>query len=67
MGAKVESPTEMLAEDPVLAWRFGALRDAGYDKRDALELAQRRDVDLHLACDLLRRNCPPELALRILA
>jgi hypothetical protein len=50
----------------VAHWRFEALRCAGYDKRSAQTLARRRDVDLHLAADLLRAGCPAETALRIL-
>ena len=47
-------------------WRAEELERAGYDRRAAVELASRHDVDLHYAVDLLRRGCPPELALRIL-
>jgi hypothetical protein len=66
MAAQVESPTAMLTENPVVAWRFSALTQAGYGEKDALSLALRGDVDLHVACDLLRRDCTTELALRIL-
>ena len=47
-------------------WRAEELERGGYDRRAAAELAARHDVDLHHAVDLLRRGCPPELALRIL-
>ena len=50
----------------VVGWRFEELRRAGYGERDALELADRSDVDLHLAVELIRRGCPLETALRIL-
>lgn len=48
------------------AWRTEELRRAGYDRRAATAVATRHDVDLHFAVDLLRRGCPPDLALQIL-
>ena len=39
---------------------------AGYTARDAQKLAQRHDVDLHRAVDLIRHGCSPDLALAIL-
>jgi hypothetical protein len=53
-------------DDRVLAWRLHELRRAGYAERLAHRLALRRQVDLHLAVDLLGRGCPPETAARIL-
>jgi hypothetical protein len=50
----------------VRAWRFCALRRAGYPERAAAELAGRRDVDLHKALDLRVSGCPVETALAIL-
>jgi hypothetical protein len=50
----------------VVEWRLRALKRAGYEERDARELAERVDVDLHRAIDLLRGGCPPETAARIL-
>lgn len=50
----------------ILAWRIWVLDRAGYDEGDAVLLASVRDVDLHLAVDLLERGCPPQTALRIL-
>jgi hypothetical protein len=47
-------------------WRVGELARAGYDVDDAVELASRTYVDLHLAVGLLERGCPPQTALRIL-
>ena len=59
-----------LVEDTELerieAWRTEELRRAGYDRKAATTVATRHDVDLHFAVDLLRRGCPPELALKIL-
>jgi hypothetical protein len=48
------------------SWRAEALERAGYDRGAALRLAQRQDVDLHRAVELLEAGCPPELALKIL-
>lgn len=57
-------------EDTELAriedWRTEELQRAGYGRRAAGRLAARHDVDLHRAVELLRRGCPPELALKIL-
>jgi hypothetical protein len=50
----------------VVEWRMGELQRAGYDERAARRLAERVDVDLHRAIDLLRTGCPAETALRIL-
>lgn len=60
--------TRRVQEDDgeVLAWRAEELVRAGYDGDNALMLALERRVDLHAAVDLLRRGCPPQLAIRIL-
>ena len=47
-------------------WRAEELERAGYGVREAALLAERHDVDLHLAIELLARGCPSELALEIL-
>ena len=50
----------------VRAWRIEELVRAGYTSEHAQELADLNYVDLHLATDLLRQGCSPELALQIL-
>jgi hypothetical protein len=50
----------------VVDWRRQELERAGYDSVAATRIAERTDVDLHLAVDLLRQGCPPETALEIL-
>jgi hypothetical protein len=50
----------------LLSWRFEALTRAGYDASDALVLATRVEIDLHIATDLLTNGCPVSTALRIL-
>src|SRR5205814_4016734 len=55
----VETETERVAR-----WRVEELERAGYDAAQAQVLAQRTEVDLHRAVDLVVRGCAPELALR---
>lgn len=68
----VESPGDELAVAAdretmrLYAWRLAELSRAGYDDDAGSLLAARSDVDLHRACDLPRRGCSIELALRIL-
>ncbi len=57
---------EETEEQRIERWRSDELERAGYDPRSAAELARRHDVDLHWAVDLLKRGCPPDLALKIL-
>ena len=58
---EIESPEV----EAVLRWRFEELVRAGYDAGSALILAGHADVELHAACRLLQRGCPPETALEI--
>jgi hypothetical protein len=51
--------------DAVLRWRFDELLRAGYKREDAEILAHHRDIDLHLATDLVRGGCPSATAVRI--
>jgi hypothetical protein len=50
----------------VEGWRLKELIDADYPTPLAERLAVRRDVDLHLAVDLVKQGCRPELAAEIL-
>jgi hypothetical protein len=59
------TPREAEAER-VRGWRLEELERAGYDRRAAVELAERTDVDLHLAVEIVRAGCPTRTALRIL-
>ena len=47
-------------------WRTSELMRVGFPGDDAIALAARLEVDLHEAIELVRRGCPPELAVRIL-
>jgi hypothetical protein len=61
--------TQLIADaewERVTAWRARELLKAGYEPLVAADLAERLEVDLHLALDLLDRGCPPDLAARIL-
>ena len=64
--ARVAAAVEELDPDGVLTWRYGSLRRAGYEPRDAARLARASRVDLHLATDLPERGCDHATALRIL-
>lgn len=61
----VIAPKEAEAER-VLCWRLEELERAGYTRSEAREIAERTDVDLHLAVALARGGCPPATALKIL-
>jgi hypothetical protein len=47
-------------------WRRERLEAGGYPHEAAARLAERHNVDLHRALDLLRSGCPVELAVQIL-
>jgi len=62
----VELDHHRATDEQVLTWRYSQLRRAGCDRRTARMLAERREVDLHQAVDLLDRGCPPAVAVLIL-
>lgn len=68
--ATVELNSEVLentlSDGAVTTWRFEQLSEAGYPDIAASDLARNRDVDLHVAIELVRAGCPTDLALRIL-
>ena len=47
-------------------WRAEELARAGFDPGDAVALAARHDIDLHLAVELIEQGCPNETAIEIL-
>lgn len=53
-------------EERVQHWRAEELVRAGYEPGDAIALAGRNDIDLHLAVRLIGQGCPYETALDIL-
>ena len=63
VSASIDHATEV---DEVVDWRVAVLRQAGYEHDQALMLALRVDIDLHLAVDLVERGCPASTALQIL-
>lgn len=50
----------------VEAWRLQALLNAGWKHHRAELLANRLDIDLHTATEILQHGCPQKLALKIL-
>ena len=64
--AELEFDVREEEAERVRAWRLEELQRAGYERKMARTLAERADVDLHLATALLRRGCPLDTALRIL-
>ncbi|MDP9308776.1 MAG: hypothetical protein M3P15_10795 [Actinomycetota bacterium] len=52
--------------DRIVEWRCEELERAGYPVRDAARLAERHDVDLHQAIDLVSQGCPIPVAVEIL-
>jgi hypothetical protein len=50
----------------VVCWRLEELERAGNDRSTARKLAERTEVDLHLAVALARSGCPSATALSIL-
>jgi hypothetical protein len=50
----------------VLRWRLERLIDAGYPAATASSLAERVEIDLHLAVRLVGSGCPHATAVRIL-
>jgi len=63
--AEVQIATETEMER-VEHWRAEELVRAGFDPSDAIALAARHDIDLHLAVELVRQGCPYETAIDIL-
>jgi hypothetical protein len=53
--------------EPVLAWRIDRLRDAGFPTPLADAVARDARYDVHALLELTDRDCPANLAVRILA
>lgn len=64
---RVVEATRVLTEDEnLVSWRLQQLVLAGADEHHAQILAERLDVRLHDALDLLEKGCPPGIAAAIL-
>lgn len=50
----------------VTRWRREVLIEAGYPPEESLVLAERHDIDIHVAVKLLDQGCDVKTALRIL-
>lgn len=55
-----------IGDPKTVAWRYDQLRKAGYSIRSAALVAERQDVDLHAAIEIVESGCPVPQALRIL-
>ena len=64
--AAAELTQKETEQERIQRWRAAELERAGYEPTAASMLADRHDVDLHYAIDLVRSGCDPELALQIL-
>ena len=62
----VETEEKRREDRLVLGWRYEELVRAGYSEREAMLVADRVDVDLHLAVQLVDSGCPSKTAVRIL-
>jgi hypothetical protein len=60
---QVDTETE---KERVEHWRAEELVRAGYEPSDAIAMAARHDIDLHLAVELVQSGCPYETAIEIL-
>jgi hypothetical protein len=56
----------MSEEQRIVLWRAEELQRAGFRPVVADALAAQKDVDLHVALDLVKRGCPHDIAIRIL-
>ena len=59
-----ETPT--VRDLSIVTWRFDELERAGYPVDIAVMLAERGNVDLHVACELLEHGATVHQALQIL-
>ena len=62
----LEEELTLTEEERVILWRVSVLERAGYDDESSTALALRRDVDLHVAVEIVSHGCPHETAVRIL-
>lgn len=67
MSARPTASSDASGPAEIMRWRRDRLVAAGFSDELAAELARAREVDLHAVLDLIDRECPPELAARILA
>jgi hypothetical protein len=53
--------------DEVVRWRREQLVESGFPLALAARVAKNTHYDLHALIELVERDCPPDLAVRILA
>jgi hypothetical protein len=56
----------MSEEERIVLWRAEELQRAGFRPVVADALAAHKDVDLHVALNLVKSGCPHDTAIRIL-
>ncbi len=67
MTTPTADPTTRPSEqEHVERWRAEELERAGFGPLDAVAIAARMDIDLHVAIELILKGCSPELAKQIL-
>ncbi len=66
MNASEIAGPKQLERTAIVAWRLQVLLRAGYSWDSSTRLAASREVDLHVALELLARGCSESTALRIL-
>jgi hypothetical protein len=64
MQAQTTSPQTF---DEVVHWRREQLVESGFPLALAATVAKNAHYDLHALIELVERDCPPDLAVRILA
>lgn len=52
--------------EKVIKWRRQWLRSAGYSRRNAELIATETKIDLHFACDLMKKTEDEDLCMKIL-
>lgn len=59
--------TELSQEsEKVIKWRKQWLKQAGYSRRNADLIASDTNIDLHFACDLIKKTEDEDLCMKIL-
>ena len=62
-----DSDLHTLSTADLIAWRCRQLLQSGFPQALAAQVARDPHFDLHALIELSERECPPELAVRILA
>jgi hypothetical protein len=63
----IRDRTTFTASADLVGWRERRLRQAGFQAARAAEMARDGRIDFHSLLKLIDRDCPPDLAERIVA